>query len=87
MQLCSGAFTRYSFGSAAQVGSFVANGTNTRYVLPAQSFEQNVVTFRAVFDAPQQTHGSVSPQVLVELHGVEIFHGDPSEDRPRLFYI
>lgn len=28
--------------------------------LPAQSFEQYVVTFRAVLDAPQQTHGSVA---------------------------
>lgn len=55
--------------------------------LPAQSFEQYVVTLRAVLDAPQQTHGSVASQILVELHSIEILHGDPSEYCSRLFYV
>lgn len=29
-------------------------------LLPAQSLEQYVITFRAVLDASQQTHGSVT---------------------------
>lgn len=46
-----------------------------------------MVTFGPVFNPPQQAHRRVAAQILVELHGVQILHGDPSEYRPRLFYI
>jgi len=55
--------------------------------LPAQPLEENMVTLSAVFNASQQAHRGITPQVFVELHGVEILHGNPSEYCPRLFYI
>lgn len=46
-----------------------------------------MVTFSPVLYPPEQAHRRVPAQILVELHGVQILHGDPSEYRPRLFYI
>ena len=49
-------------------------------ILPANAFEQDVVTFRAVLDASQQTHGCVRANRVVELHRVQILYRDPPEN-------
>lgn len=50
--------------------------------VPADSLEEDVVALGAVFDASQQTHRRVGAYALVELHRVQILHGDPPENRP-----
>lgn len=50
-------------------------------IIPANALEQDVVTFRAVFDASQQTHGCVGANRVVKLHRVQILHRDPPENR------
>lgn len=49
-------------------------------LIPANAFEQDVVTFRAVLDASQQTHGCVSTNGVVELHRIQILDRDPPEN-------
>lgn len=43
-----------------------------------------MVTFGAVFDAAQKTHGCVGADRVVELHRVQIFDGNPPENGPIL---
>ena len=50
------------------------------FLLPADTFEQDVIAFRSVFDASQQTHRCICANSVVKLHGVEVFHGYPSEN-------
>ena len=42
-----------------------------------------MVALGAVFDTAQQAHGRVGSNRIVELHRVQIFHRDPSENRPK----
>lgn len=53
----------------------------------AKSLEQHVVALGAVLDAPQEAHRGVTPEVVVEVHGVQIFHGDPPENRSRFLNV
>ncbi len=50
-------------------------------IIPANAFEQDVVTFRAMLDASQQTHGCVGANRVVKLHRVQILYRDPPENR------
>lgn len=38
-----------------------------------------MVALSAVLDAPEQTHGCVHPEVVIEGHVVEVLDGDPAE--------
>lgn len=50
------------------------------FYLPADTFEKNVVAFRAVFDASQKAHGCVGANRVIELHRVQVLDGNPSEN-------
>jgi len=53
----------------------------------AEPLEQHMIALGAVLDATQQTHGRVAPQIIVEVHGVQVLDRDPAEDRAGLLNV
>lgn len=53
----------------------------------AESLEEDVVRLGTMFYAAQKTHRRIAPEVLVELHRVQVLHRNPPEDRASLLNI
>lgn len=53
----------------------------------AESLEEDVVRLGTVLYAAKQAHWRVAPEVLVELHCVQVLHRDPPEDRASLLNV
>jgi len=41
-----------------------------------------MVTFRSVFNTSEQAHWRVTPQIVIEIHCIQVFDSNPSENRP-----
>lgn len=81
-------FTAYKMGSWSERKQFeTPHVLRTFKISPAESLEENVIALSPVFDSPQQPHRSVSPQIVIERHRVQVFHCDPPEYRPSFLNI
>lgn len=50
--------------------------------LPAETHEEGVVRLGSELNSSQESHRSVLLDGLVELHHVQVLHGDPPKYRP-----
>ena len=52
------------------------------FVLPAQTHEERMIRFCSIFDSTEETHWRVRSEMILKINRVQIFHCNPSKDRP-----